>query len=127
MADDNDIFIGSSGPVFTTSAGNVSFVNTATTASSTLTNHGTDLVRDLQRHIRKLENDLALERNQNTVLLSEINELENKLSTLSERIGLDAFSDKELKIILSKIHPDKNGNKESYNELTKKINLWRSK
>tara|TARA_B100000513_G_C11872692_1_gene176503 strand:- start:550 stop:933 length:384 start_codon:yes stop_codon:yes gene_type:complete len=127
MADDNDIFIGSSGPVFTTSAGNVSFVNTSTTASSTLTNQGTDLVRDLKMHIRKLENDLALERNQNTVLLSEINELENKLSKLSERIGLDAFSDKELKIILSKIHPDKNGNKESYNELTKKINLWRSK
>lgn len=127
MADDNDIFIGSSGPVFTTSAGNVSFVNRSTTASSTLTNQGTDLVRDLKMHIRKLENDLTLERNENTALLSEINELENKLSTLSERIGLDAFSDKELKIILSKIHPDKNGNKESYNELTKKINLWRSK
>ena len=52
--------------------------------------------------------------------------MENELSTLTERIGLDSFSDKELKIILSKIHPDKNGNKESYNELTKKINLWRS-
>jgi len=127
MADDNDVFVGSSGTVFTTSAGNVTFGNTVSAATSTLTNQGTDLVRDLKMHIRKLENDLALERNQNTVLLSEINELENKLSSLSERIGLDAFSDKELKIILSKIHPDKNGNKESYNELTKKINLWRSK
>jgi hypothetical protein len=123
MADDNDITIGSTGPAFTTAAGGVALGNA--NANTLLQN--TDLVRDLKMHIRKLENDLTLERNENTDLLSEINELENKLSILSERIGLDAFSDKELKIILSKIHPDKNGNSESCNELTKKINLWRSK
>tara|TARA_X000000950_G_scaffold197326_2_gene237634 strand:- start:23830 stop:24210 length:381 start_codon:yes stop_codon:yes gene_type:complete len=85
-----------------------------------------DNIRKLKHQITKLENELTLERNENTSLLSKINDLEQKV-TKQNQVGIDVFNDKELKIILSKIHPDKNQNKPSYNELTKKINLWRSK
>ena len=102
----------------TTSGSNISFGGVA--------NIDSDTEFKLKLTIDKLQNELTLEKNENTHLLQKIKEMENELSTLTERIGLDSFSDKELKIILSKIHPDKNGNKESYNELTKKINLWRS-
>tara|TARA_B100001248_G_scaffold49917_2_gene32176 strand:- start:8204 stop:8572 length:369 start_codon:yes stop_codon:yes gene_type:complete len=102
----------------TTSGSNISFGGVA--------NIDSDTEFKLKLTINKLQNELTLEKNENTHLLQKIKEMENELSTLTERIGLDSFSDKELKIILSKIHPDKNGNKESYNELTKKINLWRS-
>ena len=102
----------------TTSGSNISFGGVA--------NIDSDTEFKLKLTIDKLQNELTLEKNENTHLLEKIKEMENELSKLTERIGLDSFSDKELKIILSKIHPDKNGNKESYNELTKKINLWRS-
>ena len=102
----------------TTSGSNISFGGVA--------NIDSDTEFKLKLTIDNLQNELTLEKNENTHLLQKIKEMENELSTLTERIGLDSFSDKELKIILSKIHPDKNGNKESYNELTKKINLWRS-
>ena len=102
----------------TTSGSNISFGGVA--------NIDSDTEFKLKLTIDKLQNELTLEKNENTHLLQKIKEMENELSTLTERIWLDSFSDKELKIILSKIHPDKNGNKESYNELTKKINLWRS-
>ena len=102
----------------TTSGSNISFGGVA--------NIDSDTEFKLKLTIDKLQNELTLEKNENTHLLQKIKEMENELSTLTERIGLDSFCDKELKIILSKIHPDKNGNKESYNELTKKINLWRS-
>ena len=103
----------------TTSGSNISFGGVA--------NIDSDTEFKLKLTIDKLQNELTLEKNENTHLLQKIKEMENELSTLTERIGLDSFSDKELKIILSIIHPDKNGIKESYNDLTKKINLWRSK
>ena len=102
----------------TTSGSNITFGGVA--------NIDSDAEFKLKLTIDKLQNELTLEKNENTHLLQKIKEMEKELSTLTERIGLDSFSDKELKIILSKIHPDKNDNKESYNELTKKINLWRS-
>lgn len=125
--DKKNIFTSSTGTVYTTATTSGAAISVGFTSDSSPTSTiESDVVRALRLKINELENDLVLEKNENTRLLVRIDDLEKKINNQTG-MTLNVFSDKELKIILSKIHPDKNSNKESYSNLTKKINLWRSK
>ena len=115
MADLNVDGAGNVGTTRATTAGTLSF------GGGSIQN---DLVRQLRFKIESLETELTLQKNENTHLLQQIDNLKNQINRESV-FTLDGFNEKELKIILSKVHPDKNNNKQIYTELTKKINAWR--
>lgn len=116
--------------VFTTDGGATATtsgsITLGTASQPTETFNNSDQIRKLNLEIDSLKNELTLQKNENLHLSRQINDLQIKIN-LDNGLSIDKFSDKELKIILSKIHPDKNDGKQSFNDLTKKINNWRSK
>ena len=99
----DDVFYSSSGATLGTGSSTSGATSTANVTFRTVDTPriaDSDNIRKLKHQITKLENELTLERNENTSLLSKINELEQKV-TKQNQVGIDVFNDKELKIILS--------------------------
>ena len=119
---------GTTGTTSFTPASGVSLnVDQSTNVSN---NYDADIIRRLKHEIDMLKNNLVLEINKNVELKSTAENLQQQIQQLknqTSQVSLGNFSDKDLKLILSKVHPDKNNGKESFTNLTKKINNWRQR
>lgn len=93
-----------------------------------------DLKEDLKaalQEIKKLKTDLRISTNKIDNLQISLGEEKRQNSLLRQQLNsavkTNIFTEKELKVILSKVHPDKNNNSEVCNEITKKIIRERKK
>ena len=69
----------------------------------------------------KLKQELAATKQEYEKLLRHCQTLEHEVKRLSSMRPAHSFSAKEIKIMLSRMHPDKNSGKEIYKAITQKL------
>lgn len=75
----------------------------------------------LRNELAQAKAQLAEAVEKNKQLFHMAQSLEHEVKRLSGRPAAKPFTQKELKLLLSRMHPDKNDGKEIYNEITRKL------